>query len=142
MNKRSVIAACALVVWVLVLVFGWAIRPIEDSVPVVVDPASELAVVLAAAPELTPEDVQRSQLVTCNTLFDSMPRDPGIPLPPLPPDFVYERVPCDAPHAGARLAAIANVLAVGALVAGWIWISRRARGHGPDRTPAQEIIGV
>ena len=74
-SKRSSIAAVALVVWVLVLVFGWALRPIEDTVPVVVDPTSELAVVLAENPSLTPADAERGQLVQCNTLFDSEPRD-------------------------------------------------------------------
>ena len=32
------IAAAALVLWVAVLVFGWALQPIDDTVPVVVDP--------------------------------------------------------------------------------------------------------
>ncbi len=134
-SKRSSIAAIALVVWVLVLVFGWALRPIEDTVPVVVDPTSELAVVLAETPSLTPADAERGQLVQCNTLFDSEPRDLDEPLPTLRPDYVYERVPCDGPHAGARLAAVVNALAVIAMVAGWIFVSRRVRTDPPIRTP-------
>jgi hypothetical protein len=118
------------------------LRPIEDAVPVVVDPTSELGVVLATAPELTPDDAQRSQVVMCNTLFAASPRDTAIPLPPLRTDFVYERPPCVAPHADARLAAVANALAVAALVAGWIWVSRRARAQGPGHTRVEEFIGV
>ncbi len=130
------IAAIALVVWVLVLVFGWALRPIEDTVPVVVDPTSELAVILAENPSLTPADAVRGQLVQCNSLVDSAPRDLTEPLPELRPDYVYERVPCDGPHASARLAAVANVLAVIAMIAGWIFISRRMRTDPP--IPATE----
>jgi hypothetical protein len=137
-SKRSLIAAVALVVWVLVLVFGWALRPIEDTVPVVVDPTSELAVILAETPSLTPADAERGQLVQCNSLVDSAPRDLAEPLPPLRPDYVYERVPCDGPHAGARLAAAVNALAVIAMIAGWIFISRRVRTDPPTRAPEPE----
>lgn len=121
------IAAGALVAWVLVLFFGWAIQPIDDTVPVEVDPTSELATILANQPELTPIEAERAQAVQCNSLFASSPRDTAVPLPELPPDYVYARVPCVSPHSGAQLAAIVNVLAVVALVIGWVSISRRFR---------------
>ena len=139
-SRRSLIAAGALVVWIAVLVFGWALRPIEDSVPVVVDPTSELAVVLAADPSATPADAPRSQVVECNSLVDAAPRDTSQPLPELRPDYVYERIPCDGPHAGARLAAVVNALAVVAFVAGWIFVSRRTRIDPPVRAPESETI--
>jgi len=132
------IAAGALVVWVAVLIFGWALQPIDDTVPVVVDPTSALAVELAENPSATPEDAPRSQLVVCNSLVDAAPRDLSEPLPPLRPDYVYDRVPCDAPHAGARLAAVVNVLAVMVVVAGWIWISRRTRPEAFEPVPVPE----
>lgn len=125
------IASGALVVWVLVLFFGWAIRPIDDTVPVEVDPGTELATILANNPELTPIEAERAQLVECNSLFASAPRDLSTPLPELPENYVYVRTPCDSPHSGARLAAAVNVLAVIALVAGWISISRRFRIDEP-----------
>jgi hypothetical protein len=139
-SRRSLIAAGALVLWVAVLVFGWALRPIDDTVPVVVDPTSELAVELADNPSATPEDAPRSQLVTCNSLVDGSPRDTSEPLPELRADYMYDREPCEGPHADARLAAVVNVLAVLALVGGWIWISRRTRTEPSDRSPVPETI--
>jgi hypothetical protein len=134
------IAAGALVVWVAVLVFGWALRPIEDTVPVVVDPTTELAAILAANPSFTPEDAPRAQLVVCNSLIDSDP-GPSEPLPELRPDYMYDREPCVGPHAGARLAAVVNVLAAVAMIAGWIFVSRRTRTEPPVRSAARETIG-
>ncbi len=69
------------------------------------------------------------------------PRDTAQPLPELRADYVYDRVPCEAPHAGARLAALANALAIVAFVAGWIWIGRRnstesVRPGAPDAISA------
>ena len=139
-SRRSLIAAGALVLWVAVLVFGWALRPIDDTVPVVVDPTSELAVELAEDPSATPEDAPRSQLVTCNSLVEGSPRDMSEPLPELRADYVYDREPCDGPHADARLAAVANVLAVLALVGGWIWISRRTSTEAADPSPVPETV--
>lgn len=130
-SRRALVAAVALVAWVLVLLFGWALRPISDTVPVVVDPTSELAVVLAENPALTPDDAPRAQPVECNTLFDAAARDVSEPLPVLRVDYVYDRPPCESPHAGARLAAVVNAFAVVVMVAGWIWITRRTR-TGPQ----------
>jgi hypothetical protein len=115
------------VVWTLVLVVGWAIRPIDDTVPVIVDPDSELAVVLDENPALTPQDAPRAQLVVCNSPLESSARDRSDPLPTLPEDFVYARVPCVGPHAGAQLALVVNVIAIIAFVVGWIWLSRLFR---------------
>ena len=138
-SRRSLYAALALVAWVLVLVFGWALQPIEDTVPVVVDPTSELAAVLAENPALTPDDAPRAQLVECNTLFDTAPRDLSEPLPELRTDYVYDRTPCESPHAGARLAAVVNALAVVVMVAGWVWIARRTQ---PDPVAAEPTIAA
>ncbi len=128
------IAAGALVLWVLVLIFGWAIQPIEDTVPVEVDPASELAAILAERPDLTPPDAVRAQLVHCNSLFANDARDFAEPLPELPPEYVYARTPCIGPHNGARVAAAVNVVAVIALVVGWVMISRRFRLEAEPET--------
>jgi len=141
-SRRSIIAAAALVLWVAVLVFGWALRPIDDTVPVVVDPTSELAVELAENPSATPEDAPRAQLVTCNSLVDGSPRDTSEPLPELRADYVYDREPCTGPHAGARLAAVVNVLAVLAVVGGWIWISRRTQTEPAIRPSVPETAGA
>jgi len=126
-RRWSRIAAAALGVWVLVLIFGWALRPIEDAVPVEVDPDSALAAVLADDPALTPADAIRAQVVECNSLVESPARDESVPLPTLPDDYVYARTPCESPHLGARLAAAVNVLAVAAMVIAWAWIARRFR---------------
>lgn len=121
------IALGALVLWVLVLIFGWAIQPIDDTVPVEVDPTTELAAVLSARPDLTPPDAIRAQLVECNSLIANDARDFAEPLPALPVDYIYARTPCVGPHNGARVAAAVNIVAVIALVAGWVTISRRFR---------------
>lgn len=126
-RRWSRIAAVALGVWVLVLIFGWALRPIEDTVPVEVDPDSALAALLADQPAITPVDPVRAQLVECNSLVETPARDPSVALPTLPDDHVYTRTPCVSPHAGARLAAAANVIAVIALVIAWAWFARRFR---------------
>ena len=86
------------------------------------------------------EDAPRAQLVVCNSLIDSDP-GPSEPLPELRPDYMYDREPCVGPHAGARLAAVVNVLAAVAMVAGWIFVSRRTRTEPPVRSAARETIG-
>ncbi len=126
------IVAGAVVAWTLVLIIGWGIRPIDDTVPVIVDPDSELAAVLTENPALTPEDAPRAQLVECNAPLDNPARDRSVPLPSLPDDFVYARVPCVGPHAGAQLAAAVNALAIVAFVVGWVWLSRRLRLDVPS----------
>lgn len=138
-SRRSAIAAGALVLWVLVLVFGWAIQPIDDTVPVEVDPNTELAAILTARPELTPPDAIRAQLVECNSLLAADARDPAEPLPELPEDYIYARTPCVDPHNGARLTAVVNIVAVIALVVGWVVIARRFRldTDAVTRPPAQ-----
>lgn len=125
--------------WVLLLVFGWAVRPIDDTVPVVVDPASALAVELAANPSATPADAPRAQLVECNTLFDASPRDLSAPLPELREDYVYERIPCNSPHSDARLAAAVNAVALIVIVIGWIWIARRTNPTPTNGRPRQRV---
>ena len=137
-SRRSLIAAAALVVWVVVLIFGWAVRPIDDTVPVVVDPTSELAVTLAAEPSATPSDAPRAQLVECNSLLDGAARDLSAPLPTLRDDYIYSRTPCTDPHSDARLAAAVNVLAVIAIIGGWIWVARRTSPQ--PASPASDPI--
>lgn len=128
--------------WVAILVFGWAIQPIDDNVPVELDPDSVLAAELARDPSLTPVDAPRSQLVVCNSLIENPPRDSAVALPALPDDYVYARTPCDAPHAGARLAAVANALAVIAMAAGWLWITRRFELDDQSDSVTHETIDV
>ncbi|MDG2040398.1 MAG: hypothetical protein GKR86_13700 [Ilumatobacter sp.] len=139
-SRRTLIAAGVLVLWVTALVFGWALRPISDTVPVVVNPTSELAVELAENPSATPEDAPRAQLVMCNSPVDGSPRDVSEPLPELRSDYVYDRKPCDGPHTGARLAGVVNVLAMLALIGGWIWISRRTRTEAVEQLTVPEAV--
>lgn len=123
----------------LVLIFGWAIQPIDDTVPVEVDPSTELAAVLADRPDLTPPNAIRAQLVVCNSLLANDARDAAEPLPPLPENYIYARTPCVGPHNGSRVAAAVNIVAVIALIVGWVMISRRFRidAEPETKTPAR-----
>ncbi len=130
-SNRSLLILAGIVIWALVLVFGWATRPIEDTVPVGIDPAGQLAADLAANPGLFIEDQPVAQLVDCNSLLDTEPRDLAAALPELDAGYRYEREPCESPHRDARLAFAVNVVVIVALLAAWVWFvrlpSQRAR---------------
>ena len=56
------------------------------------------------------------------------------------PTTYYDRKPCDGPHTGARLAGVVNVLAMLALIGGWIWISRRTRTEAFEQLTVPEAV--
>ena len=135
------IALVALAIWILVLVFGWAVRPIDDTVPIVVDPASALAAEIAVNPATEPSDAPRAQLVVCHSLFHATARDSSEPLPALRADYVYSRPACTNAHTGAQVALVANALAIMAAVGAWIWVSRRS-GVTPPSRPERSSAGA
>ena len=70
--------------------------------------------------------------------LDGAARDLSAPLPTLRDDYIYSRTPCTDPHSDARLAAAVNVLAVIAIIGGWIWVARRASPQ--PASPASDPI--
>ncbi len=148
-RKRLAIASIGLAVWVAILLFGWALRPISDTVPLLVDPDGPVAQMSPGdrfdAVEAAPESVT----FECTTLFDSNARDGA---PPVAADgFVFERSPCEGPHFDARMALGLNALVVVAAVAVIGFVASRSGDDGegddgggngdgdggPDRPPSQ-----
>jgi hypothetical protein len=118
-RRSELITLVAIGVWILVLVFGWALRPIDDSVPVIIDPDSALAGEVAENPAARPSDAPRAVTVECNALVESTAMDGAVTLPDLPPEFVYEREPCQSPWTQARWTAAVNVLALIVVIVLW-----------------------
>lgn len=131
---RYALALVLIVAWIGVLLFGWALRPIEDTVPVVVDPSGELAEqteaerfdVVSRSPDL--------QLVDCNTLFAGSARDASEPLPRLTDGLTYSRTPCNVAHSDARWAFGLNVIFVVVMLVGWVLLF--VRSEESDDRPA------
>ncbi|WP_420450640.1 hypothetical protein [Ilumatobacter sp.] len=136
--RRLAVALAVIVGWCAILLFAWALRPIDDTVPVVIDPAGPLADVGPIERARVVADNPRDQVVECLGLFDSAARDDSEPLPALAEGFVYGRAPCDEVHTGARLAfALNSALAVVALGA-WIALALRAAGRLGGRDPGRD----
>lgn len=117
--RRSLLmVAGVLLAWYLCVLFLWALRPLEDHIPIGVDPVSHQAV---------------SQTVTCNSLFAGSPR-PNEPLPTLRPllpltgqQFAYERTPCTLVQHDARLVFALNSLVLLAAAGGLVAVAIRLR---------------
>jgi len=135
-SKRLVIAASAIVLYAVLLLTVWAIRPLEDSIPVGIDFTPTTAVPPAGQRLL-------SQDVECNTLFASAPHndDPLPVLTPQPegrPALEYQREPCALVHGDARRnLAINGLFVVGALAAvGYLAIRQRRSTDSEANGPA------
>lgn len=86
-RRRWLLTATAvLVVWFVVVLVFWALRPLHDSIPVGLDSTG--------APV--------SQEVECNTLFDADALAPGA-LPELEAPYEYTRDACTGVQSDARL---------------------------------------
>jgi hypothetical protein len=119
------LAMAAIVVHFALVVGLWAVRPLEDSIPVGMDWSPTVA---------DPPAAQRlvSQDVECNSLFDSSPR-PDEPLPELTPQpegrqpLDFQREPCELVHSQARIVFGLDVLFTIGSLTGLAWIGRRLR---------------
>jgi hypothetical protein len=97
------------VAWYLVILFAWALKPLEDAVPVGVDPATGKPV---------------SQTVECNTLFAGTAHDGNLPvLTNL--NFEYNRTPCVSVQSDARKIFALDTLVAVVLVGGLVVIALR-----------------
>ncbi|MCU1393816.1 MAG: hypothetical protein JWM34_2244 [Ilumatobacteraceae bacterium] len=109
------LAAGAVAVWYVIVLFGWALRPLHDSIPIGVDPATSRPV---------------SQPVTCNTLFAGSAHDGALPtLPTLLPLFVgqyeYNRVACDLVQKDARIVFGLDTLGAIVVAGGLVYVALR-----------------
>jgi hypothetical protein len=100
-RKLLLIAAAAVGIWYLVVVFSWAARPLHDSVPIGIDYT------------VTPNKPV-SQDVTCDTLFSGTSRSGDLPTLRVQYDakgnrleaksqFAYQRAACDLVQRDARI---------------------------------------
>ncbi len=113
-KSKLLLSAVGVVLLYLLLAFGWAARPLHDSVPVGTDWAPTV---------LTPPKPQQlvSQEVRCNSVFASSPRG-SEPLPSLTPQpkgqpaLDYQRPPCVLVQSNARTVFVIDTLfAIGVL---------------------------
>lgn len=135
-SKPLRIAFVALIVHFALVVGLWAVRPLEDSIPVGMDWSPTVQ---------DPPAPQRlvSQDVECNSLFDSSPR-PDEPLPVLTPQpedraaLAFQREPCELVHSQARIVFGLDLIFTIAALTGIVWAGRRLRGRddlAPSPTP-------
>ena len=121
-----------LLAWFVCILLVWAVRPIEDRVPVGVDNTLK-----------TPHAV--SIAVSCTTLFASAVRN-GAPLPALTPQpagqppLAYGHTPCDTAHGQARALFVFDTVFVIVGLAALVWLERR-RHHGAH-TPRVSLSGA
>jgi len=111
-RRNLLLVAGAIGIWYIVILFTWALQPLEDSVPVGVNKDN------------TPVSVT----VQCNTLFASTPHDGE--LPDLDVHQEYNRAPCDVVQSDARkIFALDTLVAVGgvAVLVGFAVRPARAR---------------
>ena len=134
-RRLLLIAAGAIAVWFFVVLFGWAIRPQHDSIPVGVD--------YDAAPQRL-----ISQKITCNTLFSGSAHDG--PLPTLRilhntlafgfQQLKYQRDGCTLVQRDARIVfgldTVGAIIGVGGLVYFAIRKEREPAGSHRDPEPS------
>lgn len=132
--------AVVLLALYVVMVVGWAIRPLHDSVPVGTDWSPTVAV---------PPKAQRqvSQRVSCNSLFADSPRG-NDQLPTLTPQpegrraLAYEREPCDLVQRDARLVFALDSIVTLVLLAGLlVYAVRKSEPHADDPVgPSEPVV--
>jgi hypothetical protein len=113
--------AAALALAYVVIVVTWAIRPIDDAVPVGV----------------RADGTKTSVTVECNSLFSADARDDE-PLPTLdsvPPQFspqAYQRTPCTLAHRNARILFGIDTIMIGGAIAALCLVAVRLKRRPPE----------
>ncbi len=127
-RRNLLLGAGAVVIAYLLLVFFWALQPLDDAVPI----------------GLNAKGVPQSQTVECNTLFDSSVR-PDEPLPTLatlPKEnapYRYNRTACHAVQRDARrIFALDTVLAVLGTT-GLVMVALRQKPRPSGSPPASSM---
>jgi len=102
-RRNLLLVAGAIAIWYVVVLFTWALQPLEDSVPVGVNK----------------DNTPASVTVPCNTLFASSPHDGSLPVLHNI-TWEYNRTPCEVVQSDARkifaLDTLVAVVGIAALV--------------------------
>jgi len=137
-RRILLLAAGAVAVWYVVILFTWALRPLSDAIPVGMDYTLK-------NPRLV------SQEVDCNTLFDNRARsrDPlpelkPQPLNPLSPQIVplqYQREACTLVQRDARIVFGLDTLGAIVVITGLVYFALRTPKEAPGthRDPAPAL---
>lgn len=135
-RRILVIAAGAVAVWYIVILFSWALRPLHDSVPIGID--------FNAAPQRLV-----SQKVTCNGLFASTAHDGTLPTlrvlkdngDPKFQQFSYQREACTLVQRDARIVFGLDTLGAIVVISGLLYFGLRTPREpaGSHRDPAPAV---
>lgn len=131
-RRILLIAAAAVAVWYLVVLFSWAVRPLSDSVPVGTDWTLK-------QPRLV------SVTVDCNSIFDSTPSDAQLlylkPQPPTQPPLEYQREACTLVQRDARIVFALDTLGTIVVMSGLLYFALRTPREpaGSHRDPAPAV---
>ena len=123
-RRILLLAAGAVTVWYLVVLFSWAIRPLHDAIPVGVNPRDGKPV---------------SQEVSCNTLFAANAHDGALPtlptrLPLFGQQYVYNRSACTLVQRDARIVFALDTLGAIVVIGGLLYVAQR-RPHPAGALP-------
>jgi hypothetical protein len=136
-RRILLIAAGAVAVWYIVILFSWAVRPLSDSIPVGTDYTLK-------QPRLVSQDV------TCHSLFASSTWDGKYPaLKPQPlnkdrPDIVplrFQREACALVQRDARIVFSLDTLGAIVVISGLLYFGLRTPKEpaGSHRDPAPAV---
>ena len=131
-RRILLIAAAAVAVWYIVILFSWAVRPLSDSVPVGTDYTLK-------QPHLV------SVQVVCNSLFDSSASDAQLmmlkPQPADQPPLEYNREACTLVQRDARIVFALDTLGAIVVISGLLFFGLRTTKEpaGSHRDPAPAV---
>jgi len=135
-RRILLIAAGAVAVWYIVILFSWAVRPLHDSIPIGTD--------FDAAPQRLV-----SQDVTCNGLFDSSAHDGPLPVLRVLTNtaaanfqqFRYQREACTLVQRDARIVFALDTLGAIVVISGLLYFGLRTPKEpaGSHRDPAPAV---
>ena len=119
-------AAGAVALWYLVVLFSWAVRPLHDAIPVGVNPRDGKPV---------------SQEVACNTLFATYAHEGALPtlptrLPIYGQQYEYNRTACTLVQRDARVVFGLDTLGAIVVIGGLLYVALRSPMLAPVPPPA------
>lgn len=115
-RRILLLAAGAVAVWYLVVLFSWAVRPLHDAIPVGVNPRDGKPV---------------SQEVACNTLFATYAHEGALPtlptrLPIYGQQYEYNRTACTLVQRDARVVFGLDTLGAIVVIGGLLYVALRS----------------
>jgi len=131
-RRILLIAAGAVAVWYIVILFSWAVRPLSDSVPVGTDYTLKQPRLVSVA-------------VDCNSLFDSTSSDAQLMMlktqPPGQPPLAYQREACTLVQRDARIVFALDTLGAIVVISGLLYFGLRTPKEpaGSHRDPAPAV---